>query len=329
MEPMPANLTPEYEKAEQRYREAKTDPDKLLALQQMLSTIPKHKGTEKMQADIKRRISQLRKAAGRKAASKGVDLFHVPKTGIGQVVFVGFPNVGKSSIVGAATNAPVKVAEYPHATALPTPGMWPYEDVQMQLVDTPPMTPEHVPPGLVGTIRSADVIAVVVDASADPLAQAGGIWNILAARGLELRSVPRGRLDADRPGQRSSLIVANKADLAGAENIGALRELYADRLEVLPVSAATGEGLDRLARKLWQLLDIIRVYTKAPGQKPDMTDPIVIARGSTLYDAAAAVHKDFAARLKYARIWGSGKHDGIMAKRDHILKDGDIIELHM
>jgi len=232
MEPMPANLTPEYEKAEQRYREAKTDPDKLLALQQMLSTIPKHKGTEKMQADIKRRISQLRKAAGRKAASKGVDLFHVPKTGIGQVVFVGFPNVGKSSIVGAATNAPVKVAEYPHATALPTPGMWPYEDVQMQLVDTPPMTPEHVPPGLVGTIRSADVIAVVVDASADPLAQAGGIWNILAARGLELRSVPRGRLDADRPGQRSSLIVANKADLAGAENIGALRELYADRLEV-------------------------------------------------------------------------------------------------
>ncbi len=144
---MPANLTPEYEKAEKQFRQARTDEEKLEWLQEMLRVIPKHKGTDHMQADLKRRISQLRKSAVKKGGVKGVDPFHVPKGGVGQVVLVGAPNAGKSALVAAVTSASVKVTEYPYATALPTPGMWAYEDVQIQLVDTPPMTPSTSLPG--------------------------------------------------------------------------------------------------------------------------------------------------------------------------------------
>ncbi len=98
---------------------------------------------------------------------------------------------------------------------------------------------------------------------------------------------------------------------------------------MIAISAKEGIGLAELKLKIYQMLDIIRVYTKIPGQKPEFTDPVILKRGSTLADAAASVHKDFAANLKYARIWGSGKHDGIMAKRNHVLQDGDIVELHL
>jgi ribosome-interacting GTPase 1 len=126
------------------------------------------------------------------------------------------------------------------------------------------------------------------------------------------------------------LIIGNKLDREGArQNYTALRKEYGGRLPVIAVSAKEGAGLEELKHKIYEVLDIIRVYTKVPGKKPDFTEPIILKRGSTLADAAAEVHKDFAAKMKYARLWGSGKHDGVMAKRDHILEDGDIIELHL
>ena len=325
---MPANLTPEYEKAEQRFREAATDEEKLAALKQMLSSIPKHKGTEKMQADIKRRISQLRKAAAKKPASKGLDLFHVPKSGAGQVVLTGPPNVGKSSLVAVTTNAPVKVGEYPYTTALPTPGMWAYEDAQIQLVDTPPMTAEHVPPGLMGTIRSADVVAVVVDASADPLEQAEAVLDVFARRDLGLLSLPRNRLPAGEVSRQSGLIVANKVDLAPAGNVAALRDLYAGRLDVLPVSAATSEGLERLAGRLWELLAVIRVYTKEPGRPVDTARPYTLPVGSTIADLAAEIHRDLPEMMKFARIWGQDRFDGQRVHKAEVLRDKDVVEIH-
>jgi len=325
---MPANLTPEFEKAEQRYRQAKSDEEKLLALQEMLRTIPKHKGTEHMQADIKRRISQLRKAAAKKASSKGVDLFHVPRSGAGQVVLVGYPNAGKSSLLAAATNAPVKVADYPYTTALPVPGMWPYQDIQIQLVDTPPMTAQHVPPGLMGTVRNADIIAIVVDAADEPLEQAEGVLGILADRGLELLSIPRGQLDHDGRHQYSGLLVANKADAAAEANVSALRELYAPRLETLAVSCRTGAGLDGLVRRLWELLDIIRVYTKEPGKPPDMDRPYTLPAGATLEDLAREIHREVPEKMKFARIWGPGRHAGQRVHRAEVLRDRDVVEIH-
>jgi len=326
--PMPANLTPEYEKAERRYREATSDDEKLAALRQMLSVIPKHKGTDKMQADLKRRISQLRKVAAKKGPVRTVDPFHVRKTGAGQVVVTGPPNTGKSALLATTTNAPVKVADYPYTTALPVPGMCAYEDVQIQLVDTPPMTPEHVPAGLMGTVRGADVIAIVVDAAGDGMEEADAILGILTERGVGLRSVPRGQIDAEGPHRRSAVLIANKSDAARPGNVEALKELYAARLDVLPVSAATGDGIDRLIRRLWQLLDVVRVYTKQPGKPPDSAQPYILRSKATLADLAHEIHRDLPEKMRFARIWGQGRFDGQRAQRGEILRDKDIVEIH-
>ena len=323
---MPANLTPEYEKADQRYREATSDSERLDALREMLRSIPKHKGTEKMQADLKRRISEFRKGQKKKASTKGFDPYHVPKSGAGQVVLVGAPNVGKSMIVATTTNAPVKVAEYPFTTALPVPGMWTYEDAQIELVDTPPVTLEHVPGGLVGTIQKADTICVVVDASTDPLEQAEMVLNLLTDREIRIRSAARNNLDAANR-EQSGIIVANKIDIAPAENIVALHELYKAKLDVYPVSAATGEGMDKLLKRLWELLAVIRVYTKQPGKPPDMDKPFTLPIGSTVEDLAGEIHRELPEKMKRARLWGEGRYDGQQVQRSETLRDTDIVEI--
>ncbi|MCD4700092.1 MAG: TGS domain-containing protein [Phycisphaerae bacterium] len=325
---MPANLTPEYEKADRRFREAGDDTEKLDALREMLRAIPKHKGTDHMQADIKRRISQMRKAVAKKGPSKGFDQFHVPKSGAGQIALVGPPNTGKSHLVATTTNAPVKVAEYPYSTALPAPGMWTYEDVQIQLVDTPPITPEHVMPGLMGTINFADVIAVVIDISSDPPEQIDIAFSVLSDRGLELSPLPCNRLDPENHHRRSALLIANKVDLVSAGDVDALRELYTGGIELFPVSAESGEGLDALGRRLWELLAVIRVYTKQPGKPVDKDRPYTLATGSTINDLAAEIHRDLPEKIKFARIWGEGRFDGQRAHRSEILHDKDIVEIH-
>lgn len=324
---MPANLTPDYERAEQRYREAQTDEDRLEALREMFRTIPKHKGTEKLQADIKRKISLFRKTISKKP-SRGPDPYHVPRAGAGQVVLVGPPNAGKSLIVAKTTNAPVKVADYPFSTSLPVPGMCNYEDVQIELVDTPPVTADHVPGALMGTIRAADILLIVVDASADPLEQIETVTGLLGARGLVLRSVPLGELDPSDFNQKSTLVAANRIDLAPADTAPTLRELYAGRLEIIGVSAATGEGLDALIRRLWQMLSLVRVYTKQPGKPPDRTRPFTLDIGSTVEDLAREIHRDLPEKMKYARVWGDGRFAGQQVHRTEVLRDGDVVEIH-
>jgi len=325
---MPANLTPEYERAERQFRQASTDAERLDALREMLRAIPKHKGTEKMQADLKRRISQLRKAAAKKGPSKGPDPFHIPRSGAGQVVLLGTPNAGKSSLVAVTTNASVKVADYPFTTALPAPGMWQFEDVQIELVDTPPVTAGHVPPGLWGTIRSADVLCLVIDAAANPLEQIEIVTDLLTERELVLRPAPRTDLDPTDPSQYSALLVATKADLAGAENVDALRELYDGTLEVLPVSAETGEGLEALRDELWRMLGVVRVYTKKPGKPADFEKPFTLPLGATVDDLARQIHRELPDNMKYARIWGAGRFDGQHVHHTEILRDKDVVEIH-
>lgn len=326
---MVANLTPAYEKADKRYREATTDQERLEALQEMLSTIPKHKASEKMQADLKRRISQARKDAAKKGPSRGVvDLFHVPKSGAGQAVLVGMPNVGKSALVAVATNAPVKVADYPFTTTVPAPGMWKFEGVQIQLVDTPPLTAEHFAPGLMGTIRSADIVVVVIDMSTDPLEQTDAVLGLLAERGLTLKSVPQDQLDPLDNAVLPGLIAATKIDRAEAGTLETYRELCGDRLEIIPVSAESGEGLDRLVKRLWELLAEIRVYTKEPGKPADHERPYTLPVGSTLEDLAREIHRDLPELMTYARIWGDGRFEGQRVQKTEVLHDRDVVEIH-
>lgn len=324
---MPANLTPDYERAEQRYRSATTDDERLDALRLMFSTIPKHKGTEKLQAEIKRKISQLRKAAA-KRPSKGTDLFHVPRAGAGQVVLVGPPNVGKSAIVARTTHAPVKVADYPFTTAIPAPGMAHWQDVQIELVDTPPVTEGNIPGGLFGTIRNSDIVAIVVDASADPLDEAEAVLNLLTGRGLTLATVAHHDLDPSNPSQHTTLIVANKFDRSDDATIDTLREMYLGRLEVIPVSATTGLGLNRLIERLWQLLSLVRVYTKQPHQPPDRTKPFTLEIGSSVEELARQIHQELPEKMKFARIWGDGRFAGQQVHRAEVLHDGDVVEIH-
>jgi len=340
---MPANLTPDYQKAETAYREATSPEEKLAALEQMLATIPKHKGTEKMQADIKSRIARMRAAQASTKKAKHFDPYHVERSGAGQAVLIGMPNAGKSAIVAALSNAPVVVESYPFSTHAPVPGMANYEDVQIQLVDMPPYTDQGFPPGMPGAIRNADVICLVIDGSAaDSLDQLD-----LGLRLLEDRKIMPARPHADAKAEEQAsdealaeqdqvvwekplLVVVTKRDLfAGQDEVAAtLHELYPD-LEFLAVSAKSGENLDRLLARIWQLLDVVRVYAKPPGQKPDMDRPFTLKSGSTVLDLAREIHRDFAEHLKFARIWGENKYAGQQVPRDYLLEDGDILEIHV
>ncbi|HUU93640.1 MAG TPA: TGS domain-containing protein [Phycisphaerae bacterium] len=324
---MPANLTPQYLNAEKAFRAAKTVAEKIAALEEMYATIPKHKGTEKMQGDIKRKLAKFRQAALQVKAKGGVDPFHVEKHGAGQFVLFGMPNSGKSALVGAVTKAHVNVAPYPFATHGPVPGMMAFEDVQIQLVDLPPVTREAIVPGMMGTVRGADGILVCVDLSApDLLDQVDACLGILEGRGM----VPEGREVPEGGVERRILLVGTKADVAGAaDTFAALKELHAGLAPMFATSAQTGQGMDELARRCFEMLDVVRVYSKEPGKPPDMRQPFILPRGSTVLDMAADVHREIAQNLKRARIWGGGKYDGQPVQRDHVLADRDVIELHV
>jgi ribosome-interacting GTPase 1 len=351
---VPANLTPAYRAAEERYREARTYEEKLAALEEMLAVIPKHKGTEKMQGDLRRRISRLKdqiSQQGRKSGARHKASYSVRREGAGQVALVGPANSGKSSLLAAVSNADVEIGEYPFTTQTPQPGMVRWENVQVQVVDLPPFDPELSPPWLSGSVRSADALTVVLSlASDDILQEAEETFALLqrhhiwltpgrppvpdldpTAWGGESLPGPAPPREEGVPGPRRwpGLIVASKLDASGAtDRLGLLAEAC-PALPILAVSAKEGWGLDDLRAWFFGLLDKIRVYTKAPGKKADMSAPFVIPRGSTVLEAAAAVHKDFARHLKLAKVWGRRTFEGQAVSRDYVLEDGDIIELRM
>jgi len=249
----------------------------------------------------------------------------IEKEGAAQVAVIGLPNAGKSQLVASITNASPTVAEYPFTTYAAIPGMMEFENIQIQLIDTPPLVPQSIEWWLPPMLRRADALLIMVDLSDAPLAQMEAILAQLEKMRI---GIGPGKAEEGILNQKKALIIGNKLDLK-SENYAALQSKYGEQLPVMAISAKDGTGLEELKLRVYQVLDIIRVYTKVPGQKPDFNDPIILDRGNMLEDAAAAVHKDFRAKLKYARVWGSGKHDGIMVKRDHVLQDGDVIELHM
>ncbi|MBI2122863.1 MAG: TGS domain-containing protein [Armatimonadetes bacterium] len=321
---MPANLTPDYLAADKKFKAAATPQDKLAALEEMLATIPKHKGTEKMQADLKRRIAKLRdEMQRRKGAARGKPFYHMDKEGAGQVVLIGAPNVGKSMLLRALSHAEPEVADYPFTTRVPLPGMVEFEDVQVQLVDLPPITVEFREGWLYGIIRTADVAALVVDLSSeDLLSQTETVLSLLSEANIRLVRSP------GQPGEKRAVVIANKLDVLGAGGrLERFREFIGE-LAVIPVSAAAGTGLDGLRQVMFDLLHVIRVYSKPPGKKADRGTPFILKRGATVLDAAEAIHKDFVEKLKYARLWGREHYQGQMVGRDHVLEDGDIIEIH-
>jgi len=325
---MPANLTPQYHAAEQRFKEARTPEDRLSALREMLAIIPKHKGTEKLQADIKRRISRLQDES-QKAQKRGrrPPAWIVEPEGSGQVAVIGTPNSGKSSLVGALSGASPAVGDYPFTTQLPQPAMVKFEDVQVQLVDSPPINPGHTDHWHADILRHADAWMAVIDLSEkDP---------VVTLRECETELIriltPK---SAEKPStfswdEKRTLFIGSKADSPGASGkCAAVEKALPEGYHVHMVSVESGVGLEELPGTLFDLVEMIRIYSKAPGKKPILDKPYVLPRGSTVTDVARTVHRDIGEGLRSAKIWGSGKFDGQAVQKDFVLSDGDIIELH-
>ncbi|MBN2187366.1 MAG: 50S ribosome-binding GTPase, partial [Dehalococcoidia bacterium] len=256
---MPANLPPQYFEAEKRYRLAKEPEDKIEALQTMLAIMPKHKGTDKLHAGLRRKIAKLSQEAERKYATAKRAGFYIRKEGAGQVMLVGPTNVGKSEILAAVTEAIPEIAEYPFTTRTPVLGMAKFENIQIQLVDTPPIGHKEVRILLANALRNADIIAVVIDLSLEPVSQVE--VTLQALREARIEPFVNGASQVT-PGSypRKMLIVGNKYDLEGSSgNWRTLRSQYAALFPLVSISAREGSGLEELKRTIYQSLSIIRV----------------------------------------------------------------------
>jgi ribosome-interacting GTPase 1 len=328
---MPTNLPPEYFEVEKRYRSATSAEEKIICIQDMLSVIPKHKGTDKLRGDLRRKLSKLKASSQtRKSISKRTSAYSIDKEGAGLAVLVGPTNVGKSALLATLTNADPEVANVPFTTWSPTPGMMPVENIQVQLVDTPSLDRDFVESELMDLIRRSDIILLVVDLKADPIQQLEETVDILR----EHRIVPIHRKDLVTEEYRYTFkpifVLVNKYD---DENMDEDFEIFQELLEgdwpLIPVSASTGRNLEELKREVFESLDVIRVYSKAPGREPDYHTPFILKTGSTVDDFAGKVHQDFLENLKFARVWGSAAFEGQMVGRDYVLQDGDVVELRI
>ena len=327
---MPANLPPTYHEAEERFRAAKTPEEKVVCLEEMLRIMPKHKGTDRLQADLKARIAKYKKQPKKKGGTRAASHI-IPREGAGQISLVGPPNSGKSALVAALTHAKPEVADYPFTTREPLPGMMPFEDIAFQLIDLPPVSEEYVEAWLYDLVRRADLLWLVVDGSSslDGLEQ---VRKLLEAKRIGIRPVGSDPPEdaavgwTDKPG----LLVVTGSDRPGSdENLEILRELLERPWPIVHVSPVAGEGLDELGRRTFEALGIVRVYTKQPGKPPDKEQPFTVEQGATVGDLARLIHKEISDKLKFARIWGENVFDGQTVQREHVLEEGDVIEIHI
>jgi ribosome-interacting GTPase 1 len=326
---MPANLTPAYREAEAKFRAAVTREEKMAALEEMLRVIPKHKGTEHLQADLRSRLSKLRQEPKKKGPSRGLS-HKIPKEGAGQVTLVGAPNAGKSSLVATLTHAKPEVAAYPMTTLKASPGMMPFEDIGFQLVDLPPLCHEHVEPWVYDLIRASDLVWLVVSVSR-PLQGLELVEEMLGSKAIGLFPAGGAPPAEARPGwsYKPAVLVVTGMDLPGARgDLEALEELVELPWPRVALSTTSGEDMDKLGPVTFQALNIIRVYSKEPRKEADLTRPFTLPRGSTVKDLARAIHKEIAQEIKFARVWGPSAFDGQSVHEQHVLEEGDVVELH-
>lgn len=326
---MPANLPPDYFAAEKRFREAKSPEEKIACLEEMMTIMPKHKGTDRLYGDLKRKLAKLKEAKETQKKPGHKEHWQVKSEGAGQVVLVGPPNSGKSALLAQLTHAHPQVADYPFTTRMPVPGMMPFEDIQIQLIELPALTADVIEPWLPNAINMADFLIIVVDLAADSLLDdTEAIFNQLERRRIKMVTDIPVEPEVGYNYMRT-LLLGNKYDLeASRENLGILKEWLGERLRILTCSATSPEHCKDLPAAIFAAMKIIRIYPKRPGRKLEKEDPLILSEGATLIDAARILHKDIAAQLKFARGWGPGIYDGQSLAHDFVLKDGFILEFH-
>ena len=327
---MPANLPPAYFEAERKYRGAKSVPERIAALQEMTSATPKHKGTDHLRAELRSRISRLMADLEKpRATSTGPQPFSLRKEGAGQAILIGLPNSGKSQLLASLTGAAARVAAYPFTTQVPQPGMVRYQNVGIQLVDTPAINDQDMQTRLFSLLRNTDLLVAVVDLSVDAVRQMEELVTELDRWGYRLLGPGEETVPEESRVEKRAVLAGSKADAPGAlDQLGRLEALYGSRLEVMMVSAHEDVGLDDLRERMFLALGLVRVHTKAPGEAATYGSPIVLPRGSNVQDAAVALHKDWQRRLKYSLLWGSSKFEAQRVGRDYVVLDGDVLEFH-
>jgi small GTP-binding protein len=331
---MPANLPPHYYELEREFNK-ETDPhEKLRLARELLALMPKHKGTDKLQAEMKAKISKLRKQieeGGKGRGAHRVDLHsHIEKEGAAQIILIGPPNSGKSSLLESLTNARPMVADYPYATREPLAGMMAYETVHFQLIDTPSISDEQFPTYLPNLIRQADLVALVADLStSDPVRGLEVILRLTNEKAIILTPNPAEKIENPRYSLKKTVIIANKCF---EDETGKCQQLLRQRFPdfiIIPTSILDDQSLDKFKAAVFEAMKIIRVYTKRIGHEVEYKDPIILPIGGTVEQAAVILHKDFAYKLQFAKIWGKGKFEGQRVKNNFVLSDGDVIEFHI
>jgi len=344
---MPTNVTADYKKAEQAFRAAREPGERLSCLKEMLRSIPKHKGTEHLQADIKSRIKTLTEelAGPKKGAARTGPAQTVRAEGAAQIAMLGPPNSGKSSLHAALTGSHAVAAPYSFTTKELLPGMLPKDDIYFQLIDLPPISADYMENWMANALQPADAALLVIDINdPDCLEHVSMVREQLA--GKKIHPVTRwpgsGESQTADEEERDdeelrdpfhielpTLIIANKIDLSeAAEDVNVLQELLDVDYPILAMSAQTLQGADELGDFLFRGLGVVRVYTKSPGKTAENEKPFTLRKGQTVADVARLVHKDVANTLRYARLWGGGRFEGQQVGPQHEVMDGDVLELH-
>lgn len=345
---MPINPTLEYQKAERKYHEARTIAEKIKTLEEMLRTCPKHKGSEGLQQEIKTKLSKLRSLQEKQKTQGSRYQISVKKEGAAQVVILGVPNSGKSTLLAKLTNAKPEIAPYPFTTKLPELGIMDYEGVKIQVVEIPAITEgfsaSDLGPTLLGIVRQADLLIIISNNNSELEL----IKNELANSNIII--------DKERP-----KIVINKSGTGGLMFVGKIKAKMEDVKKVLrdhgihnatvefqekvtlqeleevltegityskAVIINTQNKLEEIRKKVWKNLGLIKVYTKQPGKKKDYP-PVDLKKGATIRDLALRIHKDFLRKFKFARVWGTSvKFQGAQSGLNLILHDEDVVEFH-
>ncbi|MEK6909697.1 MAG: GTPase [Candidatus Aenigmatarchaeota archaeon] len=293
---MPVNAGPEYFGAEKRYSQARTTEEKINALQEMIRTAPKHKAAEHLLADLRKRLSKLKKEALIERRKSHKPKFVIRKKGAAQICIIGLTNSGKSTLLNSLTNAHVRIAEYPYTTKEPQVGMMIYNDLQFQLIEIPSSFNSES----LGLLHSCDLIIVVLDATQKIDKQKDELMKILK----------QNRLDS-----KKTVFVKNKSKVCGLDQ------------NVICIDAQARAGLGELKESIWKSSNLIKVYTKSPN-KPKDIPAIGLEKDSTVEDLAGEIHKDFVTTFKFARIYNSTRFSGKKVGLEYKLQDNDVVEIH-